>query len=117
MDKENKKKLKTFLQLILQYIDDVDYVGINEYFRNNCRHYIELGIVFPDTLNSFFKEKFSSLEKLLNHKLVPNDKLIESHASGDAKEIEARTSKRQFVLTWVQPGLAGLMDGSVSTLL
>ncbi|NBR90306.1 MAG: rubrerythrin family protein, partial [Rhodobacteraceae bacterium] len=23
---------------------------------------------------------------------------------------------RQFVLTWVQPGLAGLMDGSVSTL-
>jgi hypothetical protein len=34
---------------------------------------------------------------------------------GDAKEIEARTSKRQFILTWVQPGLAGLMDGSVST--
>ena len=29
---------------------------------------------------------------------------------------EARTSHRQFVLTWVQPGLAGLMDGSVSTL-
>ena len=24
--------------------------------------------------------------------------------------------KRQFILTWVQPGLAGLMDGSVSTL-
>ncbi|MFZ9533776.1 MAG: VIT1/CCC1 transporter family protein, partial [Candidatus Fonsibacter ubiquis] len=23
---------------------------------------------------------------------------------------------RQFILTWVQPGLAGLMDGSVSTL-
>jgi rubrerythrin len=44
------------------------------------------------------------------------DKLIESHASGDAKEIEERTSKRQFILTWVQPGLAGLMDGSVSTL-
>jgi erythrin-vacuolar iron transport family protein len=44
------------------------------------------------------------------------DKLIEAHASGDAKEIEARTSKRQFILTWVQPGLAGLMDGSVSTL-
>ena len=30
--------------------------------------------------------------------------------------MEARTAKRQFVLTWVQPGLAGLMDGSVSTL-
>lgn len=45
-----------------------------------------------------------------------------------AEEIEAATLKegarseedekahRQFVLTWVQPGLAGLMDGSVSTL-
>jgi rubrerythrin len=38
------------------------------------------------------------------------------HLGGDAKEVEARTSHRQFVLTWVQPGLAGLMDGSVSTL-
>ncbi len=27
---------------------------------------------------------------------------------------EDRTAHRQFVLTWVQPGLAGLMDGSVS---
>jgi len=77
LDKENKKKLKTFLQLILQYIDDIEYLGVNEYFKNNCRHYIELGIVFPDVLNSYFKEKFSSLEKLLNNKLVPNDKLID----------------------------------------
>ena len=44
------------------------------------------------------------------------DKLVEYHVSGDAKEMEARTSKRQLILTWVQPGLAGLMDGSVSTL-
>jgi erythrin-vacuolar iron transport family protein len=29
---------------------------------------------------------------------------------------EAATEQRQFILTWVQPGLAGLMDGSVSTL-
>lgn len=32
-----------------------------------------------------------------------------------AREEEERAS-RQFILTWVQPGLAGLMDGSVSTL-
>jgi erythrin-vacuolar iron transport family protein len=38
------------------------------------------------------------------------------HLGGDTKDAEARTSHRQFVLTWVQPGLAGLMDGSVSTL-
>lgn len=38
------------------------------------------------------------------------------HLDPDARDAEARTAKRQFVLTWVQPGLAGLMDGSVSTL-
>jgi rubrerythrin len=35
---------------------------------------------------------------------------------GETRDSEAEASKRQFVLTWVQPGLAGLMDGSVSTL-
>lgn len=38
------------------------------------------------------------------------------HLDDDAKGSEAEVSKRQFILTWVQPGLAGLMDGSVSTL-
>lgn len=33
-----------------------------------------------------------------------------------ASEKEDEKARRQFVLTWVQPGLAGLMDGSVSTL-
>lgn len=35
---------------------------------------------------------------------------------GEAIESEGKEAHRQFVLTWVQPGLAGLMDGSVSTL-
>lgn len=34
----------------------------------------------------------------------------------DVKEAERESEHRQFVLTYVQPGLAGLMDGSVSTL-
>lgn len=38
------------------------------------------------------------------------------HLDSDARDAEDRTAKRQFLLTWVQPGLAGLMDGSVSTL-
>ncbi|MFB9148588.1 iron exporter MbfA [Roseovarius ramblicola] len=38
------------------------------------------------------------------------------HLDDDSRAVEERTSHRQFVLTWVQPGLAGLMDGSVSTL-
>ncbi|MCB2012480.1 MAG: rubrerythrin family protein, partial [Geminicoccaceae bacterium] len=32
------------------------------------------------------------------------------------RDEEAQAAHRQFILTWVQPGLAGLMDGSVSTL-
>ncbi|MGH1576652.1 iron exporter MbfA [Planktotalea sp.] len=42
--------------------------------------------------------------------------LEEEHLSGEAGDDEERAAKRQFLLTWVQPGLAGLMDGSVSTL-
>lgn len=38
------------------------------------------------------------------------------HLSDDAKSEEEQTAKRQFLLTYIQPGLAGLMDGSVSTL-
>lgn len=38
------------------------------------------------------------------------------HLDSDARDSEDRTAKRQFLLTWIQPGLAGLMDGSVSTL-
>ncbi|HMK71522.1 MAG TPA: ferritin family protein [Xanthobacteraceae bacterium] len=34
----------------------------------------------------------------------------------DARSAEDRTARRMFVLQYVQPGLAGLMDGSVSTL-
>ncbi len=38
------------------------------------------------------------------------------YLSGDARAQEDAAERRQFILTWVQPGLAGLMDGSVSTL-
>ncbi|OWU86488.1 membrane protein [Oceanicola sp. 22II-s10i] len=42
--------------------------------------------------------------------------LTEAHLDADTRDAEARSAHRQFILTWVQPGLAGLMDGSVSTL-
>jgi rubrerythrin len=38
------------------------------------------------------------------------------HTPDAVKEEESQTERRQFILTYVQPGLAGLMDGSVSTL-
>lgn len=44
------------------------------------------------------------------------DALAVEHLDEDAKDQEGRAAHRQFILTWVQPGLAGLMDGSVSTL-
>lgn len=42
--------------------------------------------------------------------------LTEKHLPGERRKEEDETAHRQFVLTYVQPGLAGLMDGSVSTL-
>jgi len=44
------------------------------------------------------------------------DTLADTHLDGDARSTEESAAHRQFILTWVQPGLAGLMDGSVSTL-
>jgi len=44
------------------------------------------------------------------------DALTAEHLGPADRETEDRAARRQFILTWVQPGLAGLMDGSVSTL-
>ena len=52
-----------------------------------------------------------SREQKDNAKLI----LLNAQKSRSAKE-EVTKDKRQFILTWVQPCLAGLMDGSVSTL-
>ena len=38
------------------------------------------------------------------------------HLDDDTRPTEDEKDRRQFILTYVQPGLAGLMDGSVSTL-
>jgi len=44
------------------------------------------------------------------------ERLEQEHLDAEARSDEDRAAKRQFILTYVQPGLAGLMDGSVSTL-
>ncbi|MBS3649103.1 rubrerythrin family protein [Pseudaminobacter sp. 19-2017] len=43
-------------------------------------------------------------------------RLGEKHLPEDVRAQEHADERRQFILTYVQPGLAGLMDGSVSTL-
>lgn len=50
-----------------------------------------------------------------NHESLAR-RLGQKHVSDDVREEEATNERRQFILTYVQPGLAGLMDGSVSTL-
>ncbi|ODT76812.1 MAG: rubrerythrin family protein [Pelagibacterium sp. SCN 64-44] len=44
------------------------------------------------------------------------DQIDEAVLGEAGREKESNEAHRQFVLTYVQPGLAGLMDGSVSTL-
>lgn len=44
------------------------------------------------------------------------ESLAGKHLTPDARAAEAESERRLFVLQVVQPGLAGLMDGSVSTL-
>lgn len=44
------------------------------------------------------------------------ERLEKEHLDGKSRDSEDETAHRRFVLTWVQPGVAGLMDGSVSTL-
>ncbi len=44
------------------------------------------------------------------------DQIDEKVLGSEGREKESGEAHRQFLLTYVQPGLAGLMDGSVSTL-
>jgi len=57
---------------------------------------------------------YSAEEEKGHEKLAA--KLTNQILSPDVREAEDRTRRRLFVLQYVQPGLAGLMDGSVSTL-
>jgi len=44
------------------------------------------------------------------------ESLEEQHLTPDARGTEEKAGRRLFMLQFIQPGLAGLMDGSVSTL-
>jgi rubrerythrin len=44
------------------------------------------------------------------------DRIDADQLGAEGRDTEKEAAHRQFVLTYVQPGLAGLMDGSVSTL-
>jgi rubrerythrin len=44
------------------------------------------------------------------------DQLVETKLGAKERDAEAEAARRNLVLRYIQPGLAGLMDGSVSTL-
>ena len=69
------------------------------------------------------KARDVSIRKLLNELAEIEEghehlaqKLEQQILTKDARAQEDETARRMFVLQYVQPGLAGLMDGSVSTL-
>lgn len=74
-------------------------------------------------LNAAQKTSDADIRKLLGdlaeaeagHMALASD-ASKRHLDDETRKSEDEEGNRQFVLTYVQPGLAGLMDGSVSTL-
>ncbi|WP_269930807.1 iron exporter MbfA [Aminobacter sp. HY435] len=77
------------------------------------RFYVEAARHTTDASTRKLLDELAAAEQ--NHELTAQH-LEEKHVTGEVKTSEADTERRQFILTYVQPGLAGLMDGSVSTL-
>jgi rubrerythrin len=68
------------------------------------------------TLDVSVRELLTRLAEIERGHKKKAEQLEATHLQGDAKAEEEATKRRMFVLQFVQPGLAGLMDGSVSTL-
>lgn len=68
------------------------------------------------TLDTRIRELFLHLAEIERGHRKKADALKEAHLTDTAAGAEDAARHRQFVLTYVQPGLAGLIDGSVSTL-
>lgn len=68
------------------------------------------------SLDTRIRETFLHLAEVERGHGHKAQSLKDEHLTEDAHEEEKAMRHRQFVLTYVQPGLAGLIDGSVSTL-
>jgi rubrerythrin len=92
---------------------------------DTVRHYAESMEIETQRFYERAAEKVSdaSTRKLLGdlaeaerHHVQVADSLEKEHLTTEAKAQEDKANRRLFVLQIVQPGLSGLMDGSVSTL-
>jgi erythrin-vacuolar iron transport family protein len=79
----------------------------------NHRFYTSAAAASADPDVKALLEKLAAIEK--GHSDLAQ-RLTEEHVSPDAKLTEKEAEQRLFLLQVVQPGLVGLMDGSVSTL-
>ncbi len=77
------------------------------------RFYLEAAKRSPDASTRKLLGDLAAAEKA--HQSLAH-RLGLKHLPQDVREDEDAAERRQFILTLVQPGLAGLMDGSVSTL-
>ncbi len=67
-------------------------------------------------LDTRVRELFLHLAEVERGHEKKAEALVGEYLTDDAKGVETAANQRRFVLTYVQPGLAGLIDGSVSTL-
>ena len=70
----------------------------------------------PNNICTGYSLRWGGREAKCTHPQSLAHKLGQTILTKDARAQEDETQRRMFVLQYVQPGLAGLMDGSVSTL-
>ena len=136
-NKNRKKLVELHKKKFGETLSITDQKEIANYFKRkpewlvikNSIEKVRNEIIEMETLSAQFYNSFAKKSQnieirnllidlaLMSREQKDNAKLILLNAqkSRSAKE-EVTKDKRQFILTWVQPGLAGLMDGSVSTL-
>ncbi|MGI9400447.1 MAG: iron exporter MbfA [Rhizobiaceae bacterium] len=78
-----------------------------------CRFYAEAG---RRTTDASIRKLLGDLARAEAGHIGTAMKAEKTYAPADIKAEEKEMEHKQFVLNYVQPGLAGLMDGSVSTL-
>jgi len=136
-NKNRKKLVELHKKKFGETLSITDQKEIANYFKRkpewlvikNSIEKVRNEIIQMETLSAEFYNSFAKKSQnieirnllidlaLMSREQKDNAKLILLNAqkSRSAQE-EVTKDKRQFILTWVQPGLAGLMDGSVSTL-
>ena len=85
-----------------------------EHMESESRNFYRLAIA--QTTDVSVRQLLGDLEAEESKHYELAEEMDEQQKSSGAREDEDKSERRRFVLQIVQPGLAGLMDGSVSTL-